>query len=129
VEWFHLERLAGRIPELPRVLAMFDADWYAANVDPLVFARDESQVSLAAKGRELVTLYVKQTNGLLPAGIEEPFEIDLIDPETGEDLELRLRGYIDLVEGDGTVVDLKTAARSIAPGDLERHLQLSSFAW
>jgi hypothetical protein len=43
--------------------------------------------------------------------LEEAFEIDLVDPETGEDLELRLRGYIDLVEADGTVVDLKTAAR------------------
>jgi len=128
VEWFHRERVAGRIPELAPVLTMLDADWYAANVDPLVFAKEDSQVSLAEKGRELVRIYVEQTNGQLPTGIEDPFEIDLVDPETGEDLDLRLRGYIDLVEGDGTVVDLKTAARSIAPGDLERHLQLSVYA-
>ena len=128
VEYFHRERLAGRIPELPRVLAIFDADWYAANVDPLVFAKEDSQISLAEKGRELVQLYVEATNGTLPAAVEQPFEIELVDPETGEDLDVRLRGYVDLVETDGTVVDLKTAARNVALGDLERHLQLSVYA-
>jgi putative RecB family exonuclease len=128
VEWFHKERLAGRSPDLHSVLAMFDADWYAANLEPLVFSPQDSQESLAKKGREMLTLYVGQVHGDLPTGIEEPFEIDLVDPETGEDLDVRLRGYVDLVEADGTVVDLKTAARSIAQGDLERHLQLSVYA-
>ena len=36
VEWFHKERLAGRSPELPDVLKLFDADWYAQTVAPLV---------------------------------------------------------------------------------------------
>jgi putative RecB family exonuclease len=128
VEYFHRERLAGRTPELVSVLGVFDADWYAANLEPLVFSRTDSQESLAEKGRELVRLYVEGVNGELPRAIESPFETDLVDPETGEDLDVRLRGYVDLVEADGTVVDLKTAARTVGPGDLERHLQLSVYA-
>lgn len=128
VEWFHKERLAERKPDLPAVLSIFEADWYAANLDPLVFSGADSQESLAEKGRELVRLYVEGADGELPRAIEQPFEVDLVDPETGEDLDVRLRGYVDLLEADGTVVDLKTAARSVAPGDLERHLQLSVYA-
>jgi len=128
VEYFQRERVAGRTPDPASVFSMFEADWYAANLDPLVFSGSDSQESLAEKGRELLALYVEQTNGKLPAAIEQPFEIDLVDPETGEDLDVRFRGYVDLVEADGTVVDLKTAARTVGQGDLERHLQLSVYA-
>ena len=38
VEWFHKERLADRRPDLVEVLKVFDADWYAQNVEPLVFS-------------------------------------------------------------------------------------------
>ncbi len=41
---------------------------------------------------------------------------------------MRLRGVIDLVEADGTLVELKTAARTFDTGSLERHLQLSTYA-
>lgn len=128
VEFFQKERMAGRSPHLEQVLKQFDADWFAQNVEPLVFADKDSQVSLREKGLELVAIYVEQAATSIPKAVEEPFEIDLLDPETGEDLELRLRGVIDLVETDGAVVDLKTAARSMPSGDVERHLQLSIYA-
>ena len=41
VEWFHKERVAGGSPELTKVLQVFDADWYAQNVEPLVFSERE----------------------------------------------------------------------------------------
>ena len=37
VEWFHKERMSGGSPELTQVLQVFDADWYAQNMEPLVF--------------------------------------------------------------------------------------------
>lgn len=127
-EWFHRERLAGRTPAPDAAADMFAADWYAANLTPVVFAERESQEILAEKGRELIRLYVEQAGGTLPQLIEERFEIDLADPETGEMLDVRLRGVIDLVEQDGTLVELKTAARTFDTGSLERHLQLSTYA-
>jgi putative RecB family exonuclease len=128
VEWFHRERLAGRIPDLTDILKVFDADWYAQNLEPLVFSERESKDSLAEKGRAMLQLYAESANGMKPVAVEQRFELDLADPETGEVLDVRLRGVIDLVEEGETVVDLKTAARTLEQGGLERHLQLSTYA-
>src|SRR5437867_6434352 len=128
VEWFHKERLAGRNPDVTEVLKVFDADWYAQNVEPLVFSERESKDSLAEKGRGMLQLYVESQNGTKPVAVEQPFELDLADPETGEVFDLRLRGVIDLVEEGETLVDLKTAGRTLEAGGLERHLQLSTYA-
>jgi putative RecB family exonuclease len=128
VEWFHRERLAGRSSDLADVLKVFDADWYAQNVEPLVFPERESKDSLAEKGRAMLQLYMESTNGTKPVAVEQFFELDLADPETGEVLDVRLRGIIDLVEEGATLVDLKTAGRTLEQGGLERHLQLSTYA-
>ncbi len=128
VEWFHRERLADRSPELTQVLQVFDADWYAQNVEPLVFSERESKDSLGEKGRLMLQLYVESEDGVKPVAVEQWFELDLADPETGEVLDVRLRGVIDLVEEGETLVDLKTAGRTLEAGGLERHLQLSTYA-
>lgn len=128
VEWFQRERIAGRTPAVEDVLAQFDADWYAQNLEPLVFTAGESKETCTEKAHDLLRLYLAQTNGVEPEAVEQPFEVPLVDPETGEDLGLTLRGFLDLVEAGDVVVDLKTAARSIGAGDLERHLQLSVYA-
>ncbi|MGD9676068.1 MAG: RecB family exonuclease [Candidatus Bipolaricaulia bacterium] len=128
VEWLHRERIAGRTPDLTNILQVFDADWYAQNVEPLVFPERESRDSLAEKGRAMLQLYAESVNGVMPVAVEQPFELDLADPETGELLEVRLRGIIDLVEEGETLVDLKTAGRTLEQGGLERHLQLSTYA-
>jgi len=128
VEWFHKERLAGRAPELEHVLSVFEADWYAQNVEPLVFSERDSREGLAEKGRAMLKVYLEQANGAKPTAVEEPFELDLADPETGEVLDVRLRGFLDLVEDDDVLVDLKTAGRTLESGGLDRHLQLSTYA-
>ena len=128
VEWFHRERLAGRAPTAEKVADIFAADWFAQNLEPVVFPAKESKEILAEKGRELVMLYAEQASGTVPLLTEDRFEIDLVDPETGEVLDVSLRGVIDLVDADGTLVELKTAARTFDTGSLERHLQLSTYA-
>ena len=128
VEWFHKERLAGRSPELEAVLKVFDADWYAQNLEPLVFSERESKDGLLEKGRAMLGLYFETANGAKPVAVEQFFELDLADPETGEVFDLRLRGVIDLVEEGDVLVDLKTAGRTLEQGGLERHLQLSTYA-
>lgn len=128
VEWFHKERMSGGSPELAEVIKVFDADWYAQNTEPLVFSERESKDSLAEKGRGMIQLYVESTNGTKAVAVEQPWELDLADPETGELLDVRLRGIIDLVEEGDVLVDLKTAGRTLESGGLERHLQLSTYA-
>jgi len=128
VEWFHRQRMEGATPSVQAVLEVFEADWYAQNVEPLVFSEKESQDSLARKAGALLEVYLGASHGPAPAAVEQFFELDLADPETGEVFDLRLKGVIDLIEEGDVLVDLKTAARTLAAGDLERHLQLSTYA-
>lgn len=128
VEWFHRERLDGRQPSPEEVVRIFAADWFAQNLDSIVYPDDETQETLRQKAEALLGLYVELVGDRLPAAVEAPFEVDLQDPETGEQFDIRIRGIIDLVDSDDTVVDLKTAARSLDAGSLSRHLQLSVYA-
>ena len=128
IEWFQRERMAHRTPESAAVISVFDADWYAQNVEPLVFADTESRESLAEKGRELLRIYVDQSEAAAPAAVEESFEVELADPMTGEVLDLTLRGRFDLLEEGETLVDVKTAARTLDDRGIVQHLQLSAYA-
>ena len=126
IEWFHRERLEGRTPDPEGAVSVFDADWYAQNLEPLIFGDSETKEVLTEKGRALVRLYVDQAG--IPEAVEAPFEIELHDPVTGEVLDLRLRGRFDLLEEGGVVVDVKTAARCLDDRGILQHLQLSAYA-
>lgn len=129
IEWFHRERIAGNTPDLKSVQSMFAADWYAQNLEPLVFKERESKEGLADLGETLLALYVERAEREPPPlSVEEPFEVDLHDPVTGEVLDVRLRGRFDLLEQGETLVDAKTAARTPESRGLERHVQLSGYS-
>lgn len=128
IEWFHKERLAGSTPVVDDVLKIFDADWFAQTLEPVVYAGAETKEDLQAKGRAMIRLYVEEPHVAEPVAVEQGFELELADPETGELLAVHLRGFIDLIEQGDTVVELKTAARALPPGDLDRHLQVSTYA-
>lgn len=128
VEWFHRQRQAGGSPSAEEVCKIFDADWFAQTLEPVVFEGSETKEVLQVKGQAMLRLYVSEEHGPKPAAVEEWFELDLADPETGEDLSVRMRGIMDLIEEGDTVVELKTAARALPQGDLERHLQVSTYA-
>src|SRR5436190_20951339 len=108
VEWFHKERLAGAKPSVEDVLKIFDADWFAQTLEPVVFTGTETKDDLQAKGQAMLRLYVGEEHAAEPVAVEEWFELDLADPETGEDLSVRIRGIIDLIEAGDTIVELKT---------------------
>lgn len=129
IEWFHRERIARRIPHPEGVVSIFLADWYAQTVEPLVFSKDESKESLAEKGEQMVRVYVDAAQATaVPSAVEERFSVGLVDVENWEEIDVALHGVIDLIESDGTVVDLKTVGRSFDVVGLERHLQLSIYA-
>ena len=80
VEFLHKERMNGRGRDLTAVLKVFDADWYAQNVEPLVFSERESKEGLAEKGRAMLQLYLETMDGKQAVAVEQSFEVDLADP-------------------------------------------------
>src|SRR5258708_34268567 len=57
IEWFHKERLAGTRPVVEEVLKIFDADWFAQTLEPVVYAGAETKADLQAKGRAMMRRY------------------------------------------------------------------------
>lgn len=76
-EWLRKEQLAGRVPDAEAVLAVFDADWYAQNVEPLVIPKQDSKESLGAKGRAMFRLYTEHALSRTPKSAEKRFTVDL----------------------------------------------------
>jgi RecB family exonuclease len=70
--------------------------------------------------------------GVEVVGVEQPFDVPLIDQETGEVLDRALVGTLDLLERDAdgrlVVVDLKTSARKYTDLQVEASLQLSIYS-
>ena len=66
-------------------------------------------------GREKVLATSWHEPGIEIVGVEQPFDVPLIDLDTGEVLDRALVGTLDLIERDAegriVVVDLKTSAR------------------
>jgi putative RecB family exonuclease len=129
VEWWHKNRKNGTGPEWQNVVWIFEADMRAQAMETLKFKDGDSLESHLEKGKQLLAVYLRDYKGSGVRAIELPFRVPLVDLETGESLELPLDGYIDLIEADDTVVELKTAARVFDPTSLTQNLQLSAYAY
>ena len=93
------------------------------------FKNKDSIDSLLEKGKQLLAIYLKDypRNGV--RATEMSFRVPLYDLETGETIDVPLDGYIDIIEDNDTVVELKTAARSYNSTVIQQHLQLTAYAY
>ena len=125
IEWLHKERKRGRTPPLDEVLRVFEADWNAQFVDQ---PRVEDEPHLIMKGKELLARYYHEA----PDKVRESelhFQLPLINPTTGEVLDLPLRGVIDLVQEDDTIDELKTSKKKFALEALPDNVQLTAYSY
>ena len=129
VEWWHKQRQLGNAPEWEQVSRIFEADLQAQAMDDIRYKNGDDLASLIAKGRELLAVYLKEFPGRKPASVELPFRVPLVDLETGEELDVPLDGYFDLIEAEDTVVQLKTAAKTYDQTTILQHLQLTAYAY
>jgi hypothetical protein len=78
-------------------------------------------------------LYRDQEPGIEIVGVEQPFDVPLVDLDTGEVPDRALVGTLDLIERDGegrvVVVDLKTSARKYTSLQTEASLPLSVYSY
>ena len=129
LEWIHRGWQAGEEPSWEEIAEIFEADLSAQAMDPISFRDGAGFKSLLQQGCQLLLVYVTETPARPPKAMEVPFEVELIHPKTGEILDIPLRGWMDLIEADGTVVEFKTAARKPDKTTLALHLQLSAYSY
>jgi len=128
-------RTDGTAPSLADVQAFFEAYWQLeTNNRPIRFGgKDTKETLLDLAGRMLAVLHRSQEPGIEIVGVEQPFDVPLIDLDTGEVLDRALVGTLDLIERDAegrvVVVDLKTSARKYSDLQAELSLQLSIYSY
>ena len=125
----------GAPPSLADVQAFFEAYWQLeTGTRPIRFGEKDTKESLLdLAGRMLAVLYRNQEPGTEILGVEQPFDVPLIDLDTGEVLDRALVGTLDLIERDAegriVVVDLKTSARKYTDLQVDASLQLSVYSY
>lgn len=125
----------GASPSLEDVQGYFESFWNLETEHrPIRYGdKDSKEGLLDLAGRMLEVFYKNQEPGTQIVAVEEPFNVPLIDQETGEVLDRNLVGTMDLVElepeGRLVVVDLKTSARKYTDLQVEASLQLSVYSY
>jgi CRISPR/Cas system-associated exonuclease Cas4 (RecB family) len=118
-----------REPTLAAAEDICSADLLAETAQATVRWKKDTPESLDAKGRGLVRAYLAKYGEQPVVAVEERFEVDLVNPDTGECLPRPLLGYFDLLVEDGdSIVEVKTTARAWSASSLDRHLQVGAYA-
>lgn len=129
LEWIHKQILQGKTMDEAKAIDIFEADWYAMAIDEIRYKNGETEKVLLEKGRNMIAVYLESRGDNSIRAVEMPFEVPLADVETGETLPIPLKGVIDLVEENDTIVDFKTAARAMSDEDLANNLQLTVYSY
>ena len=102
------------------VVGLFRRAW-GQQQDLAAFCDDESPESLASTGEALIRLYMQEAApSIQPESMEEPFE--------GVLGSVRIRGQIDIVAVDGTLIDIVTVAKLPARIDPMHRFELGTCA-
>ncbi len=130
LEWLHKARKTGRQPPLDEILRVFEGDWNAQILGASILFADngDGAEALVRKGKELLSQFYHQFACTVTEA-ELRFQLPLVNPKTGEVLDIPLRGVIDLVE-DGDILDeFKTSQKSWSVSDLPDNVQLTAYAY
>jgi len=99
---------------------------------PIEFGEKKDAGAFVDQGVDLLRVFHAQAGTPDVLAVEQPFSVDLVDPVSGEVLDLRLVGAFDLVvrESSGPViVEHKTAARKYTREQLAYDLQPSIYRY
>lgn len=132
IDWWHAERIDGRSPDAAEVVRTFRSDWQSEQETGVRYDADENAAGFESLGSALLELYVARMAAENIVATEVPFEVPLVDPESGEVFAGRLRGYFDALIGEPgaeTLVEVKTTARRFSAADLRRKVQFAAYRY
>ena len=98
---------------------------------PIVFDEQKDAGAFVDQGVDLLRVFHERAGTPEVIAVEQPFSVDLVDPVTGEVLDVKLVGAFDLVtqeNGRPVIVEHKTAARKYTLNQIAWDLQPSVYA-
>ena len=118
IEEFYRKKMKGETIDIKDAFAFF---WDAESKET-EFKKDENPGELKDEGVRLGEKYAEEIAPTIkPREIEKEFELVF------ENVAYTLKGVIDLIEADGTIVDHKCSKRSPNQADIDRDIQLSAY--
>ena len=125
----------GAMLSLEAMLEVFAGAWIAAQPPDMPVLTDDGHplASVASHGAAVVRTFhahAARAPAVRPVLIETPFNVDLHDPATGEVLDEKLTGIIDLVAERGgrlRIFEHKTSARRYGRDQLDYDLQPTAY--
>jgi len=121
-------------PAYEDLVRVFDVAWrrQLAERPPVLFDERDTADSLAAAGAALLACFLAQApRPAAVLGVEVPFSVEVVDPDTGEVLPERLVGAFDAVvrgaDGRCRILEHKTGARRWTEDRLAYDLQPSAY--
>lgn len=132
-------KLYRQFPDLEEVIAAFRDEWERFSLGPVPIRasgdedEDPDLGTHVDRGVQLLTMFhAHAVRQQLPDvhAVELPFTVEIPDPTTGEILDQKLTGYIDLIlseEGRKIVVEHKTSSRKYGGDQLKFEPQLSCY--
>jgi CRISPR/Cas system-associated exonuclease Cas4 (RecB family) len=130
-------RLTGSPPSHEEVLQVFRDAWATAVAGPIPLQAsnddDQDGYEHVDKGVEMLTAFRTHASAIgqvLVRFVEQRFSVPLFHPQSGEVLDERLSGVMDLVveeDGRNVVIDHKSSAKKFAADQLRYDFQLTAY--
>lgn len=131
----HLKE-SGEKPALPDLIEEFTITWDSACLleePPIRFDEEHTADIMRDKGIAMLTKFYEEVQPRKVEAVEYPFCVDLVHPDTGELLEFKLVGIVDLIESDDEgniiVTELKTASARMSDDKAENLLDGLVYAY
>jgi putative RecB family exonuclease len=116
--WFKLS-LEGATPEIDDMREPYEDAWESLSAEAS-FAADDDIDELKRSGAVLLRKYLEEVAPeIRPAALEQQV--------MGEISGVKVRGYVDIVDVDGNIIDVKTAAKKPAGVDSGYAFQLATY--
>lgn len=110
----------GDAPDLDAAVGAFDQAW-RIGLETTELAGDDNAAELAATGRKLVQVYLRDAVPMINAAAIEM-------PVRGKIGGVPVVGFVDILTVDGHIIDLKTASKKPSGLNPSHSLQLTTYA-
>ena len=126
IGWWFDQKNAGEKPTLEGAGAIVRADLTAATDEATRYGKWTHE-DLEKHAERLVQCFLNRYAELPVEDTEARFDLELIDPDTGEVMPRTMLGYFDFILNDRRVVELKTARSAYSEVDIVKNLQFGGY--